>query len=802
MLKKILFGGFVLILIIIIGALIFRHHITHRSLPDYGATIALNGLTKEVDVYRDSVGMPHVYAQSEADLYRTVGYLTAQDRFWQMDLLRRVTMGKVSEIVGEKSIKLDLLMRSLRLTQKSEALLEHTDPKIIAALEAYAAGVNQYLEDYKDNLPQEFTILSYEPEKWETVHSVNLIGYMAWDLTPNYKAEIILKKIKQKLGKENLKYFLPNYTDTALYIFPEHTLDTNTNKALSILDEYEKVMGDLGVSIFSASNNWAVSGKKAASGKPILCNDMHLKLSLPSIWYPMHQVVPGELNVTGVVLPGQPLIVCGHNEDIAWGMTNVTVDNIDFYEEKLNPDDSSQYIYKKQLLPIKYIEETIKLKGGGEQKKVIRYTHHGPIISDFNNTGSAKPISMKWIGSSIKSDEFRSIYLLNRAKNWKDFREALKTFRATSQNINYADKQGNIGLQCAAGIPIRKNNIPYTTSPGWIDSTEWDGYVPFEKLPYEYNPDRGYVSSANNKTVEEYPYYIGNWFASRYRISRIREMLEKNDKITPEYMQHIQTDFHCKLAMHVCLKLKSLLKNNAEKLSTSEKKGLELLSSWNYNMAPESAEALVYSQTIVAFLRVSLEDELGHELYKEMASNNMLATSLFDISWFDPEWPLHNNKLTKEKETLEENILKAYKEAIAYVENTLGDDPKKWQWGKVHQLTIKHPVGNVGIMDFAFNYNRGPYNMGGGKNTVSPFHYMFNDIEKVTHGPSQRHIFTIDDWDNSQTVIPGGISGHSVSPHYSDQLMLYLQGEYHPDYFSTKAVKLHAVSSGKFVPAK
>ncbi len=800
MLKKIALIFLILIVVSLLGGLIFRYHLMHRALPDYDESLSLSHLTDEVTVHRDAYGMPHVYAQNEADLYRAVGYLSAQDRFWQMDLLRRVTLGRVSEIVGEKAIPLDLLMRSLELTKKSNQLINNTDPKIVAALTAYADGVNQYLEDYKDKLPQEFTILGYTPEKWEIMHSVNLIGYMAWDLTPNYNAEFILEKMKKKVGQQNLKHFVPNESDTTAYIFPDFELNNATTTALGILDDYDDLMQELGISIFSASNNWAVSGKKTASGQPILCNDMHLKLALPGIWYPMHQVVEGGVNVTGVVLPGQPLVVSGHNENIAWGMTNVTVDNIDFYQEKINPQDTSQYLYNGEYRSIRQVEETIKLKGGEEKKRTIRYTHHGPIITDFRELDGSQPLAMKWVGSDIESDEFRTIYLLNNANNWSDFKEAIRSFGAVSQNINYADVEGNIGLYCAAGIPIRKSQTPYTVSPGWTDSTEWQGYVPFEALPFEYNPESGYVASANNKTVANYPYYIGNWFAPEYRISRIRELLEVENKITPNYMEGIITDFHSNLAEEIVPTIITVLQSHKTELSTTEKESIQLLSSWNYDMSTESAAALIYNQTIVSFLEVVLKDELGDSLFTEMAGNNMLATSIFDIAWFHTDWPFHDNISTEKHENLEDNILLAFKSSIVQLTKDIGTDPNAWQWGKNHQLTLEHPLGKVAIVDLLFNYNKGPYEMGGSKNTVAPFHYQFDNPKKVTHGPSQRHIYTVGNWDQSQTVIPGGISGQTASPHYADQLELYLKGTSHGDFFSKKVVEKNTTYTMTFTP--
>ena len=360
----------------------------------------------------------------------------AQDRLWQMDLLRRVTMGRLSEIFGDDMISVDVLFRALRITEKSMIILDSTSNGIKECLEAYADGINQFIEQNTDKLPVEFKILGYKPDKWEAFHSINLIGYMAWSLKAGWE-NLCLEDMRNKLGDEKLMELLPNITTQKSLVFPPGEES-----------HYADIFGDIikrkiAPEVFYASNNWAVSGTKSQSGKPLFANDMHLDYNIPGTWFQIHQVVEGELNVTGLALPGQPLIIAGHNENIAWGMTNTYVDNLDFYEEKINPENKNQYELNGEWKDLLIKKEIIKGKKGKETEKVLRFTHRGPVISDFRGNLD-KVISMKWIGN-MYSNELRAVYKLNRAENWNDFKEAVKGFVSISQNINYADKAGNIG---------------------------------------------------------------------------------------------------------------------------------------------------------------------------------------------------------------------------------------------------------------------------------------------------------------------------------------------------------------------
>ena len=523
-LKRILTVLLAIIVVVLVGGMIFLSHIKTRAVPDYNAGVDLKNLDEKVTVFRDSLGIPHIYAQNDEDLYRTVGYVMAQDRLWQMDLMRRITTGRLSEVFDPERVDADHLFRALQFSKKSALVIEGTDPHVIACMEAFSDGVNQFIDTHQKKLPFEFAMLGYKPDPWELVHSFNLIGYMHWDLASGWREDMALYQLQKVLDEAHFLELLPDMKYQPTFVFPDYMTGRDDLEIQSYMDDAIEVVEELGMQVFEASNNWAVSGSRSKTGMPLMANDMHLGLMSPGIWYQMHQVVEGSLNVTGTALPGQPYIIAGHNEDIAWGLTNLYVDDTDFYLETINPADSNQYLLDGEWKDMELIEEEIAVKGQDEPEiRFNRFTHRGPVVSNFKGVKD-RVISMRWQGNKY-SNEIQAVHLLNRAANWDTFRDAVRTFYV-SQNCVYADRFGNIGLQTVAGVPIREGEH-IMVYPGDTSLYDWTGLVPFDELPSSYNPECGYVSSANNRTAgDEYPYYIGTWYAQPNRVERIREMLE------------------------------------------------------------------------------------------------------------------------------------------------------------------------------------------------------------------------------------------------------------------------------------
>ena len=775
----------------------------------YEGFLVLPGLTDSVTVYRDERGMPHIYAGSEHDLYLTVGYISAQERLWQMDLIRRSATGRLSEIFGKSFLLADIFSRCLQINGKSKFILRNEDPAVIDCMKAYVDGVNSFINSCR-KLPLEFRLLSYRPEPWSLEDIANMIGLMGWSLdSRNLTAELLIYEIISKAGIEKASELIPDWKTINDIAYPDFKIsDTVVARTRSFVSSFDRIL-DFGVTAFSGSNNWAVSGLKTKTGKPLLSNDMHLTLNSPCIWMQMHQIVPGKLNVTGVLIPGEPFIVAGHNDKIAWGMTNLRVDDIDLYAEKINPENCNQYLFNGEWKELRNMTEILNIKGGRQQTVDIRFTHRGPIISgltDFD-AGSTKikwlgyeflsnlnnlenrALSFKWSGYD-PSDEVRSIYLLNRAEGWDDFRSGLRTFKSLSQNFVYADTEGNIGLVAGGGIPVREGNGMMIRN-GETDEYDWKGYVPFEQLPYIFNPENGQVSSANNKSVNEnYPYFISQSFEAPYRIQRIREMLDEKEILDVEDYKRMVTDQHSDLAKLLTPFILRLNKRS-EELTSVESIALAALSDWDYDMNPR-----LVAPTILEFFRISfkenlLEDEIGDlnnqlcDFISELFIYRLLTTGSDD--WVD-------NIYTPEKEVLDDIVMQSFKESVKSLVKQCGRKPGNWEWGKIHTVTFMHPLGSVRILASLYDLNSDKFAVGGSDHTVCPY-FSYKPGFKADIGASVRHIFNTADWDESYSVIPGGASGIPGSEFYLSQIQTYLDGKFYKDCFSDFVVK----SSSKYV---
>jgi penicillin amidase len=827
-LKRILTTLLIILILAAIAGIIFIRHISHRAVPDYNAEIAIKGLAEEVEVYRDGYGIPHIFASNEHDLYMATGYIHAQDRLWQMDLMRRLTTGRLSEIFGEDMITADQLFLSLRFDRKSAEILADLPVDISACLDAYSMGINAYIEENMDRLPFEFAVLGYKPEPWLPEHTCNLLGYFTWGLTTPWSVELLLFRIAQQTGNDKMMELLPDLElESPVYTQDWKALSTNRmasgpsdwgkpvqatgrmaaetsyrdGEALAFennLLEGSLVAKELGLGVFEGSNNWAVSAKKSESGYPLIANDMHLQLDLaPGIWYQMHQVVEGRLNVTGVIFPGTPIIACGHNDSIAWGFTNVSVDDMDFYLETINPDDTNQYLFNGRWVDMEVVEETINIKGGYIVNRTNRYTHRGPVVSGFKKIND-RIISMRWIGSE-ESNEFLAIYGYNRAHNWQDFTRAAVGQSTLSQNVVYGDVAGNIGMYTCAGIPIRRQGTGAFVVPGDTDLYDWTGRVPFEELPHIYNPEEGFVISANNKTVTDaYPYPVSNWFSLPGRYDRIRELLTEKDKLSAEDFMRIQTDQKSKWAQRfkdtLVASIEAAEKNNIEQ------EAFEIFRDWDCVMDVESSGALIFEALYQELVRSVFSDELGEELFSDFCGQE-LDDYAFEKVMAGQELSWCDDMTTQDTfENFSDMTVKSFHAAVSWLSDKYAQNPSRWKWGEAHQMSFAHVLSSVNILKKVFGLERGPYPVGGSYHTVCPYSYAYGSGFKANHGASERHVFASGNWDASQTVIPTGISGIPASDFFCNQSEMYVAKEYHPDYFSREKIVESAPYRSVFSP--
>ncbi|RMG92363.1 MAG: penicillin acylase family protein, partial [Chloroflexi bacterium] len=547
--------------------------------------------------------------------------------------------------------------------------------------------------------------------------------------------------------------------------------------------------GYLGSGAFVGSNNWVVSGEHTASGLPLLANDPHLSIQMPSIWYEVGLHAPG-WNVRGFSFAGVPGVIIGHNDKIAWGVTNVGPDVQDLYIEKINPSNPNQYEYMGKWEDMEIIPEVIKVNGGEDITLEVRVTRHGPIISEIVD-GTSDVLAMRWTAQE-PSRVLESVIRLNQAQNYEDFREALRFWDIPSQNFVYADIEGNIAYQMPGLVPIRKNGNGLAPVPGWTGEYEWEGWIPYEQLPAMFNPERGYIATANHAVVdEEYPYLLALYWDNGNRGQRIVEMLEEaidRGNITAEDFARIQFDSKSLVAEAYQPLFTNLSSDNAQVQAA-----IERLRGWDLQNRRDSVPAALFEIFFMHLARNVLMDDIGDpELFDFVAQADSGIVFFIDLA-DDPQAKWWDNLGTSAVETREEIILQSLADTINWFEQNVSDNMNDWTWGSIHQATfVSAPLGQSGIGVIESLVNRGPFPADGGRDIVNANSWNWNNPASVTGHPSMRMIVDMSDFESSLTVIPTGQSGHPYHPHYDDQIELWLNGEYHPMWFGREAVEANA----------
>ena len=823
-----------------VGTYYFRSYLPNtiapKSFPQTEGEIQLDGLNASVDVYRDKMGIPHIYATTSHDLFFAQGYVHAQDRFWQMDAWRHIGSGTLSEMFGKGQVETDTFLRTLGWRRTAEQEYAELDPESKAIIESYTAGVNAYLKDHDTTaLSLEYAILGllspdYKIEPWTPVNSLTWGKAMAWDLRGNLGEEIERAVLLKTLTPEQVAELFPAYPDdhpvivnqigsghsasappsqpTKVFDIPDEPL-TALQHNTSLLD---LAMGPAGDGI--GSNSWAVSGTHTASGMPLLANDPHLGIQMPSIWYqthleckPVSEACP--YNVAGFGFAGVPGVVIGHNERIAWGFTNVGPDVMDLYIERINPDDPDQYEVNGEWVDFETRTEDVQVVGGDPVEITVRSTRHGPVISESygpvkdDNTendpefvpfkdraGVELPeqyaIALKWTALA-PSTPFKAIWGFNRAQNWEDFREAARNFHVPAQNLLYADVDGNIGYQMPGDIPIRTNGDGTVPVPGWTDEYEWTGFIPFEDLPYTFNPPEGYIVTANNRCQPwEYPYLITRDWDYGFRAQRILDMIESGSgKIDNAYFQSMQGDsFDSNGPGYVPLLLQ------LEELSNNEATAQNLLKNWDYQNRADSAAAAVFNAFWRHLLQNTFNDDLPEERYYPDGGSrwNEIMRHLDDSStWWDDQTTADVH------ESRAEIIRKSFEQGVAEIEDLLGRDPAKWNWGEMHASTFRNgTLGESGVPPIESLFNRGPFPTGGGESIVNATGWSVKDGYATSWLPSMRMIVDLGNLNNSVTVHTTGQSGHAYHPHYIDMAPLWANIEYYSMLWDEGAVMADA----------
>lgn len=751
------------------GGYLWFQSMVQKSLPQTSGTIRMPGIHESVEIVRDTHGVPHIYAQNEPDLYFAFGFAMAQDRLWQMEFTRRLGQGRLSEIFGEDFINVDRYFRTLTAAGVNREIPAQYTP----LFNAFTNGINAYLSAHKDRLPIEFRLLRYQPDPWEADDYIAAVKVITWALSSGWKVDLTAGKILKKVGPDKFKDAYPPWPDHApLIMGPDDK--TRSLLASTILDTPFS-MNALPFPASGASNNWVVSGQKSVSGKPLLANDTHLSLTNPSFWWEVHLVCP-TIDVSGFAVTGIPGIPIGQNRHVAWGITNVMVDDVDFYMEKINPENPRQYWYKDHWEDMTVKLETIRVKGKDPVQAEILLTRHGPIVTDAHKASSLYPVSARWsFTEAVQPVQAGS--LLMKAQDVQEVKEALRYWVVPGQNFVFADTKGNIGYWCCATVPIRSKGDGLLPMPGWSGEYEWQGYVPFEERPHLINPKAGFIATANNKVVNApYPYLISRYWEPPDRIRRIRQLLNRKDKLSVEDFKEMHQDVHCPLAANLTPRIIQVMAQRfAGPEGTTAK---EILSKWDFNMQGQSPGACLFEMIYRKMMNNIFKDELGEELFAEYLKTSAFPSRALsamiqkgESAWFD-----HVD--TPKMETLEDIIGLSIQQTFSELTKRLGNDMTQWHWADIHTLTFEHVLGKKKPLDRIFNL--GPFEVGGNALTINKKQYPLTQPFGVTHGVSMRLIVDLSDMNGSLHVLPTGQSGQLRSPHYRDQLPLYLSGRYHP----------------------
>ncbi len=770
------------ILLLILVGLFAGLFYLRGSLPRTKGTVQVAGLDGPVEITRDADGVPHIFATTDHDAIFALGYVHAQDRMWQMEFQRRVGAGRLSEILGESTLNADKFLRTLGMYRAAETAWPALNQQGKMALQAYAAGVNAWLGEGHP-LPPEFLILGVEPEPWTVTDSLVWTKMMAWDLGGNYDLELLRVRLAQAIGPERAAQLMPAYPEAGTTVLAANQLPAHAVDALLALDtdlQFDFHLRGLDI----GSNNWVIAGSRTATGLPLLADDPHLGARIPSIWY-LAEVQGDNVHVVGATLPGLPLMVIGHNENIAWGVTNLDPDVQDLYMERINPKNLNQYEIEGEWVDMDIVEEPIYVKG--EEEPILwaaRSTRHGPLISDVSGS-IQRPVALRWTALDPNDTTFDSFMQINYAADWAQFTTALKGYVAPSQNFVYADRQGNIGYFGPGRMPIRAQGEGLVPVPGWNSEYEWIDWIPFEELPQMYNPEVGYIATANNRVVPlDYPYLITHDWTVPYRAERVVELIEElssgDQKISVADMAAMQADQHSAQAREL---LPLLLK--VEPADERQAQALEILRAWEGEAAVDSIATTIYEAWFMHLGRTIFEDDLSGDLYDDFAVRRHPTFLVNELT--NPGTIWCNNFLSTPTESCADITAEALDNALDDLEERLGDDMAAWQWGNVHLTQYPHnPFSRVAALKFFFHRE---IPNGGDTYTVNVAPVRFSEPYLQYHVPSYRHIVDLSDWDNSLFMHTTGQSGNFLSPHYDDLIERHQAVEYLPMTFNRGNVK-------------
>ena len=753
------------------------------ALAQTDGRIKLKGLQKPVNVSRDEWGIAHIYAETQDDLFFAQGFVAAQDRLWQMDLWRRVGEGKLAEVLGPSAVERDRFARLIRYRGDMKAEYESYAPDARQIIEAFVHGVNAQIEASKDRLPIEFQLTGSKPEPWTPeVCLTRVAGYV---MTRNASTEVLRARLVHEFGKE----FVDEWIETE----PERKIEMPEGLDVAgidsrILAAANSASGPVTFNPNDGSNNWVIDGTMSATGKPILANDPHRTIALPSLRYLVHLVGPG-WNVIGAGEPALPGVAAGHNERVGFGFTIVGIDQQDLYVEDVNPANPNEYRYRGKWEPMRVEREQIKVKGETQPREVeLKFTTHGPVI--YEDKALHRAYALRWVGSEPGTAGYLASLTLNRVQNWKEFLKAMERWKVPSENLVYADVDGNIGWVAAGMAPIRKGWSGLLPVPGAEGKYEWQGFLPVSELPQSFNPSKHFIATANHNILPSgYKQELGYEWADPIRFGRISEALSsakgKFNVADFEKLQHDEVSLPAR-------ELTAMLRE-AKGAKSELRPFVEMLTSWDCGLGKDSAAAALFEIWLNKLTPAVFKRHIPEAAWRAVGGRISPLRTIHALKnpsqrWFGGEDARGGRDAV---------LLTSLEEAVKEARERLGDDSSKWRWGKLHVATFTHALSTDAERRALFNLPS--VERGGDGNTVNS---TSGPNFRQSHGASFREILDVSNWDRSVATSVPGQSGQPGSKHYGDLLPLWAKGKYFPLLYSKQKVEAMAKRRLTLEPAR
>ncbi|MBX9806799.1 MAG: penicillin acylase family protein [Flavobacteriaceae bacterium] len=769
-LKKLLFVILFLIVFFVFALVFYGFYLK----PIYEGEQKLKNIQKETTVYFDDFGVPHIYANSQKDAMTALGYVHAQDRLWQMELLRRIAPGRLSEMFGSKLVKTDKFFAGLGINENSENAISRLDKnsETYKLTMAYIDGINQYMDEGKT--PIEFQILGLNKDKFTIKDVYNIFGYMSFSFAMAQKTDPLLTDIRNKLGTDYLKDF---GLDGSLGTTQIKNFDGKVIEYAEISKSVVSLLDNSPVPAFIGSNSWVIAPQKTKNGKVIFAKDPHIVFSQPCTWYEAHIAVPN-YEIYGYYLAGTPFPLLAHNHDYAYGLTMFENDDLDMFQEEENPNNKNQYKTANGFQNYTIRKDVIKVKDSSDVVIEVRETQHGPIMNDLlDGIQGTKPVSMSWIYTQQNNQILEAVYSLSHSKNLNDFRKGVSLIAAPGLNIMYGDTKGNIAWNTSGKLykldkSVNSNFILNGTN-GIDDKKE---FLDFSKNPHAINPSWNYIYSANNQPEAVDGHLYPGYYLPQDRAKRISSLLEPKNNWTKEDVGKMLNDNTSSITPSITINLIAAL--DSKVFSSNEKQAVSMLKKWRGSNDLKDIAPTIYQKWIYQYLKNTFQDELGENDFKMLLSTHIVKQIIEPQSknknsvWWD-------DVTTKnKKETRVEILNKSFHEAIRALENQLGKDVNSWTWSRVHTLEYQHPLGQVAALKGFFNV--GPFEVSGSTEVINNLFFSFTDDGQyqVKGGPSTRRVIDFSDIENSISILPTGQSGNPFSKHYNDQAKMYNTGKF------------------------